>query len=149
MLMHGLPADASAGLPHRDVGAGTLAAIFLLVLAFNVPEQYGFRWNYRAIKLLAETKGEIVMVADTSGHHDLGDTLADALDPGRRVEEDQETMVKWRARSNVWMQPIREQLWLAASGRTIAVRAHGICGVGLQKGLDISQTTQDRSCRQP
>jgi len=42
--------------------------------------------------------------------------------------------------NNVWVPVAREQLWLAASARTEGVRAHGIYGVGLYKGLDIRLT---------
>ena len=38
----------------------------------------------------------------------------------------------------VWIPLVREQLWLAASRRTVGARAHGIYGVGVYKGLDIS-----------
>ena len=41
---------------------------------------------------------------------------------------------------HVWLPVAREQLWLASSARTEGVRAHGIYGVGLYKGLDIRLT---------
>lgn len=44
------------------------------------------------------------------------------------------------AEANVWFPVAREQLWLASSTRTEGVRAHGIYGVGLYKGLDIRLT---------
>jgi peptide/nickel transport system substrate-binding protein len=44
------------------------------------------------------------------------------------------------ARNNVWLPIAREQLWVAASQRTEGVRAHGIYGVALYKGLDIRLT---------
>ncbi len=42
--------------------------------------------------------------------------------------------------NNVWIPLVREQLWLASSARTQGARAHGIYGVGLYKGLDITLT---------
>lgn len=44
------------------------------------------------------------------------------------------------AQENVWLPLVREQLWVAASARTEGVRAHGIYGIGLYKGLDIRLT---------
>jgi glutathione transport system substrate-binding protein len=40
--------------------------------------------------------------------------------------------------NNIWIPLVREQLWLAASRRVQGARAHGIYGVGLYKGLDVS-----------
>ena len=40
--------------------------------------------------------------------------------------------------ANVWIPLVREQLWLASSKRTIGARAHGLYGIGIYKGLDIS-----------
>ena len=40
--------------------------------------------------------------------------------------------------ANVWVPLVREQLWLASSKRTVGARAHGVYGVGLFKGLDVS-----------
>ena len=40
--------------------------------------------------------------------------------------------------ANVWIPLVREQLWLASSRRTQGARAHGIYGVGIYKGLDIT-----------
>ncbi len=40
--------------------------------------------------------------------------------------------------ANVWIPLVREQLWLASSRRVQGARAHGIYGVGIYKGLDIS-----------
>jgi peptide/nickel transport system substrate-binding protein len=44
------------------------------------------------------------------------------------------------AENNVWFPVAREQLWVASSARTEGVRAHGIYGIGLYKGLDIRLT---------
>jgi glutathione transport system substrate-binding protein len=40
--------------------------------------------------------------------------------------------------ANVWIPLVREQLWLASSARVHGARAHGLYGVGLYKGLDIT-----------
>lgn len=40
--------------------------------------------------------------------------------------------------ANVWIPLVREQLWLASSKRTTGARAHGLYGIGIYKGLDIS-----------
>ena len=40
--------------------------------------------------------------------------------------------------ASVWIPLVREQLWLASSKRTIGARAHGLYGIGIYKGLDIS-----------
>ena len=40
--------------------------------------------------------------------------------------------------ANIWIPLVREQLWLASSRRVQGARAHGIYGVGIYKGLDIS-----------
>ena len=40
--------------------------------------------------------------------------------------------------ANVWIPLVREQLWLASASRVKGARAHGIYGVGLFKGLDIT-----------
>ncbi len=42
--------------------------------------------------------------------------------------------------ANVWIPLVREQLWVASSKRTVGARAHGLYGVGIYKGLDISLT---------
>jgi peptide/nickel transport system substrate-binding protein len=42
--------------------------------------------------------------------------------------------------NSVWIPLVREQLWVASSARTQGARAHGIYGVGIYKGLDISLT---------
>jgi peptide/nickel transport system substrate-binding protein len=44
------------------------------------------------------------------------------------------------AENNVWFPVAREQLWVAGSARTEGVRAHGIYGIALYKGLDIRLT---------
>jgi peptide/nickel transport system substrate-binding protein len=44
------------------------------------------------------------------------------------------------AQNNVWMPVAREQLWVASAARVEGVRAHGIYGVALYKGLDIRLT---------
>jgi peptide/nickel transport system substrate-binding protein len=40
--------------------------------------------------------------------------------------------------ANVWIPLVREQLWVASARRVQGVRAHGIYGVGVYKGLDIT-----------
>lgn len=40
--------------------------------------------------------------------------------------------------ANVWIPLVREQLWVASSRRTEGVRAHGLYGIGVYKGLDIT-----------
>jgi glutathione transport system substrate-binding protein len=60
-----------------------------------------------------------------------------ALDPAARqaaLAHVQERVTE----NNVWIPLVREQLWLASSRRTQGARAHGIYGVGIYKGLDIS-----------
>ncbi len=60
-----------------------------------------------------------------------------SVDPGARqaaLADVQERLTE----NSVWIPLVREQLWLASSKRTIGARAHGIYGVGLYKGLDIS-----------
>ena len=42
--------------------------------------------------------------------------------------------------ANVWLPIAREQIWVASSMRAEGVRAHGIYGVALYKGLDIRLT---------
>jgi len=44
------------------------------------------------------------------------------------------------AQNNVWVPIARQQLWVASSQRVEGVRAHGIYGAGLYKGLDIRLT---------
>jgi ABC-type transport system substrate-binding protein len=60
-----------------------------------------------------------------------------ALDPSVRAEA--LANVQQRVtENNVWIPLVREQLWVASSKRTVGARAHGIYGVGVYKGLDIS-----------
>ena len=40
--------------------------------------------------------------------------------------------------ANVWIPLVREQLWVASAKRVAGARAHGIYGVGVYKGLDIT-----------
>lgn len=40
--------------------------------------------------------------------------------------------------NSVWVPLVREQLWLASAKRVQGARAHGIYGVGIYKGLDIT-----------
>jgi peptide/nickel transport system substrate-binding protein len=66
-------------------------------------------------------------------------TARTATDPGVRAKalaDVQERLTD----ANVWIPLVREQLWVASSARTIGARAHGIYGVGVYKGLDISLT---------
>ncbi len=42
--------------------------------------------------------------------------------------------------ANVWLPLVREQLWVASGRRVQGVRAHGIYGVALYKGLDLRLT---------
>jgi peptide/nickel transport system substrate-binding protein len=44
------------------------------------------------------------------------------------------------AEANVWLPLAREQIWVASAQRVEGVRAHGIYGVALYKGLDIRLT---------
>jgi len=44
------------------------------------------------------------------------------------------------AENNVWLPIAREQLWVASAPRVEGVRAHGIYGVALYKGLDLRLT---------
>ncbi len=60
-----------------------------------------------------------------------------ALDPAERkaaLAEVQERVTE----ANVWIPLVREQLWLASSRRTKGARAHGLYGIGIYKGLDIT-----------
>ena len=40
--------------------------------------------------------------------------------------------------ANVWVPLVREQLWVASAKRVAGARAHGMYGVGVYKGLDIT-----------
>jgi glutathione transport system substrate-binding protein len=62
-----------------------------------------------------------------------------ALDPAVRLAAIAEAQ-RIVARNNVWVPIAREQIWVASSQRTEGVRAHGIYGVALYKGLDIRVT---------
>jgi glutathione transport system substrate-binding protein len=62
-----------------------------------------------------------------------------ALDPAVRLAAIAEAQ-RIVARNNVWVPIAREQIWVASSQRTEGVRAHGIYGVALYKGLDIRLT---------
>ena len=62
-----------------------------------------------------------------------------ALDPAARLAAIAEAQ-RLVAAANVWFPVAREQLWVASSMRTEGVRAHGIYGVALYKGLDIRLT---------
>jgi peptide/nickel transport system substrate-binding protein len=42
--------------------------------------------------------------------------------------------------ANIWLPLVREQLWVASAARVEGVRAHGIYGIALYKGLDIRLT---------
>ena len=60
-----------------------------------------------------------------------------ALDP--KVRSEALANVQQRiTQANVWIPLVREQLWLASARRVQGARAHGIYGVGLFKGLDIT-----------
>lgn len=62
-----------------------------------------------------------------------------AVDPAAReaaVAEAQRII----ARNNVWLPLAHEQLWVASGPRVEGVRAHGLYGVALYKGLDIRLT---------
>ena len=60
-----------------------------------------------------------------------------ALDPAERHEALAQVQRRI-TEANVWIPLVREQLWLASSRRVVGARAHGIYGVGIYKGLDIS-----------
>jgi peptide/nickel transport system substrate-binding protein len=62
-----------------------------------------------------------------------------ALDPAIRKVA-MANVQRQMAQESVWLPLVREQLWVAASARAEGVRAHGIYGVGLYKGLDIRLT---------
>ncbi|MCO6417055.1 ABC transporter substrate-binding protein [Siccirubricoccus sp. KC 17139] len=62
-----------------------------------------------------------------------------ALDPAARAAAIAQAQ-RIVAENNVWLPLAREQIWVAASQRTEGVRAHGIYGVALYKGLDIRLT---------
>jgi len=60
-----------------------------------------------------------------------------ATDPAKRAEvlaDVQEQLTD----ASIWIPLVREQLWVASSKRTQGARAHGIYGVALYKGLDIT-----------
>lgn len=59
-----------------------------------------------------------------------------ALDPAVRAAAIAEAQ-RIVASNNVWLPIAREQIWVASSQRAEGVRAHGIYGVALYKGLDI------------
>ncbi len=60
-----------------------------------------------------------------------------SLDAKQR-EEALASVQRQLTEASVWIPLVREQLWLASSKRTQGARAHGIYGVGLYKGLDIT-----------
>jgi peptide/nickel transport system substrate-binding protein len=62
-----------------------------------------------------------------------------ALDPAARMAAIAEAQRIVTA-ANVWLPMAREQIWVGSSARTEGVRAHGLYGVGLYKGLDIRLT---------
>ena len=62
-----------------------------------------------------------------------------ALDPARRAEVLGQVQ-RQVTEASVWLPLVREQLWVASSARTQGVRAHGVYGAGLYKGLDIRLT---------
>lgn len=60
-----------------------------------------------------------------------------AIDPAARavaLAKVQEKVTE----NNVWIPLVREQLWVASSARTQGARAHGLYGIGIYKGLDIT-----------
>jgi peptide/nickel transport system substrate-binding protein len=64
-------------------------------------------------------------------------TSRSATDPAQRSQALASVQEKL-TENNVWIPLVREQLWLASSKRTLGARAHGIYGIGVYKGLDIS-----------
>lgn len=60
-----------------------------------------------------------------------------AVDPAVRQQALAEVQQKV-TEANVWIPLIRGQLWIASSSRTQGVRAHGLYGIALYKGLDIT-----------
>jgi len=67
------------------------------------------------------------------------DTAKTALDANVRMAAIAEAQ-RIVAEANVWLPLARENLWVASAQRVEGVRAHGIYGVGLYKGLDIRLT---------
>lgn len=62
-----------------------------------------------------------------------------SLDPAERKQA-LASVQRQGTEANVWVPLVREQLWLASSKRVQGARAHGLYGVGIYKGLDISLT---------
>jgi glutathione transport system substrate-binding protein len=62
-----------------------------------------------------------------------------ALDPAVRLAAIAEAQ-RIVSAANVWFPIAREQIWVASSMRAEGIRAHGIYGVALYKGLDIRLT---------
>jgi len=62
-----------------------------------------------------------------------------AIDPKVRQEAIAQAQRRI-AENNVWLPLVRNQLWVASSARVEGVRAHGIYGASLYKGLDIRLT---------
>jgi len=61
----------------------------------------------------------------------------EATDPAVRAKALADVQEKV-TEANVWIPLFRGQLWVASSKRTEGVRAHGLYGIGLYKGLDIT-----------
>jgi ABC-type transport system substrate-binding protein len=60
-----------------------------------------------------------------------------ALDPAAKREA-LANVQRQVTEANVWVPLVREQLWVASAKRVEGARAHGIYGVGIYKGLDIT-----------
>jgi glutathione transport system substrate-binding protein len=60
-----------------------------------------------------------------------------SLDPDARQKALADIQEQLTA-ADVWIPLVREQLWLASSRRVQGARAHGLYGIGVYKGLDIS-----------
>ena len=60
-----------------------------------------------------------------------------SLDPARKREA-LANVQRQLTEASVWIPLVREQLWLASARRVQGARAHGIYGVGIYKGLDIT-----------
>lgn len=61
----------------------------------------------------------------------------EALDPAVKREA-LANVQRQVTEANVWIPLVREQLWVASAKRVEGARAHGIYGVGVFKGLDIT-----------
>ncbi len=93
-------------------------ALSLYFISSNTPTPNRMNWkNDRTDQWLAEART--------------------SLDPEQREKALAEVQEQLTG-ANVWIPLVREQLWLASSKRAKGARAHGLYGVGLYKGLDVT-----------